>query len=166
MGCFGQETGIGTTSVRVSRSLSLTCPYLHLVDIAMYHQRAWLLEVLLFIKGRWTPGVAGETIPLLNPATGQLIGNISHAEITNLDLALASAENGFPAWRRTSAFERSEAMRKAADLERARAEEIVRILTTEQSKPGLNPRPAPSNQVKLYRGRKLTVIRGSRNAGN
>lgn len=92
-------------------------------------------EVLLFINNSWTPSVAGATIPVLNPATGEVIGNVSHAEIADLDLALAAAERGFHAWRRTSAFERSKTMRKAADLVRARAEDIARILTTEQGKP-------------------------------
>jgi succinate-semialdehyde dehydrogenase/glutarate-semialdehyde dehydrogenase len=92
-------------------------------------------RVLLFIDGAWTDSVAGGTLPVLNPATGNLIGEVSHAEIADLDLALGAADKGFHNWRRTSAFERSKIMRKAADLVRARVDDIARILTTEQGKP-------------------------------
>lgn len=92
-------------------------------------------EVHLFINGVWTASLAGATLPVLNPATGEIIGNVSHAETSDLDLALSAADKGFHAWRRTSAFERSRIMRRAADLVRVRIDAIARIMTTEQGKP-------------------------------
>src|SRR5437660_2912178 len=89
----------------------------------------------LFINGAWTDSVAGKTIPVLNPATGELAGSVSHAERPDLDFALEAVEKGFHAWRKVPAFERSKIMRKAADLVRARADAIARILTLEQGKP-------------------------------
>jgi len=89
----------------------------------------------LFINGDWTDSVAGKTIPVLNPATGEQAGSVSHAEQADLDLALEAVEKGFHAWRKISAFDRSKIMRKAADLVRERADSIARILTLEQGKP-------------------------------
>src|SRR5712692_815325 len=89
----------------------------------------------LFINGDWTDSVAGKTIPVLNPATGEQAGTVSHAERADLDLALEAVEKGFHTWRKVSAFDRSKILRKAADLVRARADDIARILTTEQGKP-------------------------------
>src|SRR6266852_4707697 len=89
----------------------------------------------LFINGDWTDSVAGKMIPVLNPATGEQAGSVSHAEQADLDLALEAVEKGFHAWRKISAFDRSKIMRKAADLVRERADSIARILTLEQGKP-------------------------------
>ena len=89
----------------------------------------------LFINGVWTDSLTGETLPVLNPATGEAIGTVSHAKHSDLDLALNAAQKGFHAWRKISAFERSKIMRKAAELIRSRIDTIIRILTTEQGKP-------------------------------
>ena len=89
----------------------------------------------LFINGVWTDSLTGETLPVLNPATGEAIGTVSHAKRSDLDLALNAAQKGFHTWRKISAFERSKIMRKAAELIRSRIDAIIRILTTEQGKP-------------------------------
>ncbi len=92
-------------------------------------------DVSLLIDGNWKSAVSGKTLPVLNPATGDAIGNVAHAEQADLDLALAAAQKGFEAWRKVSAFERYKVMRKAADNLRARADEIATHMTLEQGKP-------------------------------
>ncbi|MGI6244328.1 MAG: NAD-dependent succinate-semialdehyde dehydrogenase [Pseudochelatococcus sp.] len=92
-------------------------------------------DVQLFINGSWRDSLSGKTIPVINPATEEVIGHVAHAGIPDLDLALAAAAEGFATWRRTSAFARSKLLRKAADLLRERAERIALILTLEQGKP-------------------------------
>ncbi|HYF55657.1 MAG TPA: NAD-dependent succinate-semialdehyde dehydrogenase [Salinarimonas sp.] len=92
-------------------------------------------NTLLFIDGAWTPASSGRTIDVLDPATEETIGTVAHAGIEDLDRALAAAEKGFRVWRRTSAFERSKVMRKAADLLRSRVDEVARIMVMEQGKP-------------------------------
>ncbi len=91
-------------------------------------------NVELFIGGRWRPAASGKTIPVLNPATEERVGNVAHAEQADLDEALAAAENGFRVWRAVSPYERSKVMRKAADLMRERADKIATIMTMEQGK--------------------------------
>ncbi len=92
-------------------------------------------DVQLFIDGAWRPAASGKTIPVLNPATGEPIGAVAHAEKADLDAALAAAEKGFAVWRKVSAFDRYKTMRKAADILRANANEIATKLTMEQGKP-------------------------------
>jgi succinate-semialdehyde dehydrogenase/glutarate-semialdehyde dehydrogenase len=89
----------------------------------------------LFINGAWTDSADGATLPVVNPATGESIGNVSHAKLPDLDLALQAAENGFHAWRKISAYDRSKIMRKAADHVRTNLDSIMRTMTTEQGKP-------------------------------
>jgi succinate-semialdehyde dehydrogenase/glutarate-semialdehyde dehydrogenase len=92
-------------------------------------------DVSLFIDGAWTKAASGRTIDVVNPATGDRIGSVAHAERADLDRALEAAEKGFRAWRKVSAFDRSKVMRKAADIFRSRADAIAELLTMEQGKP-------------------------------
>jgi len=92
-------------------------------------------DVSLFIDGAWTPASGNRTIPVVNPATGETIGSVAHADRGDLDRALEAAEKGFRAWRKVSAYDRARLMRKAANLLRERAEDIARLMTQEQGKP-------------------------------
>ncbi len=89
----------------------------------------------LLIDGQWRPAASGKTIPVLNPATGQQIGTVAHAERHDLDAALAAVDKGFGIWKATSAFDRSKLMRRAAELLRERADDIAAVMTAEQGKP-------------------------------
>ncbi|MFN4278603.1 MAG: NAD-dependent succinate-semialdehyde dehydrogenase [Ferrovibrio sp.] len=92
-------------------------------------------EVSLYIDGAWTKGAAGKTIPVLNPATGEEIGKVAHADKADLDRALAAADKGFKAWKKVSPYDRYKVLRKAADIIRGRADEIGKIMSMEQGKP-------------------------------
>ena len=89
----------------------------------------------LFINGAWCDSAAGKTLDVLNPATGETIGTLAHAERADLDLALEAADKGFRSWRKISAYDRAKTMRVAAGLVRERVDLIARIMTAEQGKP-------------------------------
>jgi succinate-semialdehyde dehydrogenase/glutarate-semialdehyde dehydrogenase len=90
---------------------------------------------MLHVGGKWRAAKDGRTLDVINPATEEVTGKLAHAAKADLDEALAAAQKGFETWRRVPALERSKLMRKAASLVRERAEDIARILTTEQGKP-------------------------------
>ena len=92
-------------------------------------------DVQLFIDGAWRPAASGKTLAVLNPATGEEIGKVAHAEKADLDAALAAAQKGFAAWRKVPAHERYRTLRKAAEILRANASEIATKMTMEQGKP-------------------------------
>ena len=92
-------------------------------------------NVSLFIDGAWTAAASGKTIAVVNPATGEPVGAVAHAERPDLDRALTAAEKGFATWRKISAYDRSKIMRKAADLLRERADAVATMMTLEQGKP-------------------------------
>ncbi|MFY9317267.1 MAG: NAD-dependent succinate-semialdehyde dehydrogenase [Burkholderiales bacterium] len=92
-------------------------------------------KVQLLIDGQWCDAASGKTLPVLNPATGETIGTVAHAEKADLDRALDAAKKGFEVWRKTGAFARYQMMRKAADFLRARADSIAPLMTMEQGKP-------------------------------
>src|SRR3984957_20081871 len=89
-------------------------------------------DLQLFIGGEWK---SADGQPVLNPADESVIGVVPHATRADLDAALGAAESGFHAWRRTSPAKRAEIILKAAQLVRARVEEMAVAMTLEQGKP-------------------------------
>ena len=89
----------------------------------------------LYIEGAWSEAAERASADVLNPATGRPFGTVSLAGNADLARAAAAAERGFKVWRAKTAHERYLVMRKAADLLRARADEIAAVLTREQGKP-------------------------------
>ncbi|MBL6679214.1 MAG: NAD-dependent succinate-semialdehyde dehydrogenase [Alphaproteobacteria bacterium] len=92
-------------------------------------------DTKLFINGEWRDALAKENLEIINPATEEVIGKLSHARKEDLDLALVAAEKAFDSWKNVSAYERSKILRKAADIVRSKADEIATLMTMEQGKP-------------------------------
>ncbi|QHL91619.1 aldehyde dehydrogenase family protein [Sphingomonas changnyeongensis] len=92
-------------------------------------------EAKLFVDGAWQ-GVEGrEARPVMNPATGAVLGEVPLATPADLDRALAASARGFVRWRDTDPGERARVLRAAAALMRNRADAIATTLTREQGKP-------------------------------
>ena len=94
-----------------------------------------MAKVQLFIDGEWCDSLSGKTIPVLNPATEEKIGEVAHAQREDLELAVNAAARGFKVWRKMSPLDRSGILRKAGDLLRQRADFIATMMTLEQGKP-------------------------------
>ncbi len=89
----------------------------------------------LFLNGEWREAAAKESLEIINPATEDVIGKVSHARKEDLDIALNAAESAFNSWKHVSAYERSKILRKAADIVRSKADQIATFMTMEQGKP-------------------------------
>ncbi len=89
----------------------------------------------LFLNGEWREAAAKESLEIINPATEEVIGKVSHARKEDLDIALNAAESAFNSWKHVSAYERSKILRKAADIVRSKADQIATLMTMEQGKP-------------------------------
>src|SRR6516164_9091109 len=92
------------------------------------------VDLALFIGGEWLSAEGRKTSPVINPATEEVIGHVPHASTTDLDRALAAAQQGFKTWRAIFPDERGKILKRAAELLRERQEEIARIATTESGK--------------------------------
>jgi len=92
-------------------------------------------DTQLFLNGEWKNSLSKETLEIINPATEEVIGKVSHARKEDLDLALKAADNAFNEWKHVSAYDRSKILRKAADIVRSRADKIATLMTLEQGKP-------------------------------
>lgn len=89
----------------------------------------------LIVGGRRVGAAQRDTLPVLDPATGDRLGELPVATAADLDDAVTAAVAAFPAWRRTPAAQRARVLSGAAALLRQRADAIGRITTREQGKP-------------------------------
>ncbi|MEY2853803.1 MAG: hypothetical protein RL030_935 [Pseudomonadota bacterium] len=91
-------------------------------------------DLYLLIDGKRLKGEGRRTQPVINPATGESLGNVPLATISDLDQALAAAQRAWPAWRALGPQQRGRILRKAADLLRERVDAIARLATLEEGK--------------------------------
>lgn len=92
-------------------------------------------HVQLYINGQWREGADARKLPVRNPATGEVMGELACAETSDLEEVAQAAHRGFDVWRKISAFDRYKMMRKAAQLLRDRVEAVAQLMTLEQGKP-------------------------------
>ena len=92
-------------------------------------------HVQLYINGHWREGADARKLPVRNPATGEVMGDLACAETADLEEVAEAANRGFEVWRKISAFDRYKMMRKAAQLLRDRVETVAQLMTLEQGKP-------------------------------
>jgi len=88
----------------------------------------------LLIDGARIDAADRTTQPVMNPSTGEQIGELPIATTADLDRALAATARAFPAWSAMTAYDRSTILRAGAALIRERAEEIATQQTLEQGK--------------------------------
>ena len=77
----------------------------------------------------------GRTRTILDPATGDPVGQAPVHTVEDLDRAVAAAAAAQPAWAALGHDARSAALLKAADAVERSAEELARLLSREQGKP-------------------------------
>ena len=94
-----------------------------------------LLRTQAYIDGDWVDADTGETLPVVNPATGETIASVARCATMETRRAIAAAEKAQITWRQTTAKERAYLLRRWFDLMVEHQEDLARILTAEQGKP-------------------------------
>lgn len=89
----------------------------------------------MIIAGERVSGGGRRTHAVVNPATGETIGELPLAEPADLDRALEAAQRGFKLWRKSTPQQRAAVLNGAARLLLERQEDLARIATLEQGKP-------------------------------
>ncbi|HLX30345.1 MAG TPA: NAD-dependent succinate-semialdehyde dehydrogenase [Casimicrobiaceae bacterium] len=101
---------------------------LALADPSLFRERC-------YVDGAWIGADDGGSMPVVDPATGELVGTAPMFGVAETKRAIDAAERAFPAWRARTAKERSATLRKWNELMLANADDLARILTAEQGKP-------------------------------
>jgi len=92
------------------------------------------MDTQLLIGGRFVPG-DGESLPVLNPATGKPIVSIAEASASQVDAAVAAAAKAFESWAWTTPAERSLLLLRLAQRIEDDAEAIARLESLNCGKP-------------------------------
>src|SRR5665213_284370 len=88
-----------------------------------------------FVGGEWVDAASGETMEVINPATGETIGEVPRCSAEDVDRAVAAANTALPAWLDATPKERSELLHKLADVLDANAEELAQLESLNVGKP-------------------------------
>ena len=87
----------------------------------------------LYLNGRWVE--ARNTVDVVNPASGKVIGRVGTIGRQEVRQALADAAAAWPAWRKLPARQRGQYLGKVADILERRGDEVARTITLENGKP-------------------------------
>lgn len=94
-----------------------------------------LLRELAYIDGKWVAGPAARTLPVSDPATGDVIARVASLDLAAVDTAIGAARRAFPEWRDRLPQERAAILRKWFELIIAAKDDLALIMTLEQGKP-------------------------------
>ena len=92
-------------------------------------------KLALFIDGQWIDRTDEGTVPVLNPADGEVLGHLPIAGLRELESAANAAQRSFRRWAGMSPLDRFRIITAATALMRERSREIAHVLTLEQGKP-------------------------------
>jgi succinate-semialdehyde dehydrogenase/glutarate-semialdehyde dehydrogenase len=94
-----------------------------------------LLQRHAYIDGQWHSSDSGLTSPVDNPASGELLAQVSDCGDVECRRAIAAAEAALGPWKARPAKQRAQLLRKLYQLMMDNQEDLARILTAEQGKP-------------------------------
>lgn len=97
-------------------------------DPGLFRQRC-------YIDGGWVEADSGATLPVNNPANGELVGNVPDCGAAETRRAIEAANAAWPAWRAKTAKERANILRRWFELLLANQDDLALLMTTEQGKP-------------------------------
>ena len=88
-----------------------------------------------FIDGKFVDPADGQTEPVLNPATAEVIAHAPLSSPADVDRAVAAARRAFETWSNTTPGERALAMLKLADKIEESADELSELESDNAGKP-------------------------------
>jgi len=101
---------------------------LSLKDPSLFRQQC-------YINGQWADADSGKTIDVTNPATGEVLGTIPNMGTAETRRAIEAANAAWAGWRKKTAKERANILRKLFNLMLENQEDLAVLMTAEQGKP-------------------------------
>ncbi|MDA7792309.1 aldehyde dehydrogenase family protein [bacterium] len=95
------------------------------------------MEKLLkfYIDGEWVTPLSNDTMPVMNPATQEQIGNVALGNADDVNRAVAAASAAFESFSQTSKAERMDLLTKVLALTEARFEDLAQAMRLEMGAP-------------------------------
>ncbi|QXH53452.1 CoA-acylating methylmalonate-semialdehyde dehydrogenase [Pseudomonas fakonensis] len=90
--------------------------------------------IMNWISGAQAEATSGQQLPVYNPATGVVTGQVQLSAQKDVDAAVASAKAAFPAWSNLSPLRRSRVLNKFLALLNEHRDDLARMITAEHGK--------------------------------
>lgn len=90
--------------------------------------------IVNWVSGTRVNTTSGQQLPVYNPATGVITGQVQLSSQADVDAAVASAKAAFPAWSSLSPLRRSRVLNKFLALLNEHSDELARLITSEHGK--------------------------------
>jgi len=100
-----------------------------------------LVDGAHLIGGEWVPASTGETIDVIDPASGEVLAAVPRGTAYDVDQAVAAAEAAYPAWRDTKSTTRGELIHRWAQLIDEHSTELDQLESREVGRPHWGPPP-------------------------
>src|SRR5262245_14264380 len=94
-----------------------------------------LLRRECFVAGTWIQADSGETLDVLNPSTGVLLGTVPRVGAAETRRAIEAGRSAMAEWAGRPAKARAQVLRKWYDLMMLHQDDLAAIMTAEQGKP-------------------------------
>src|SRR5438445_541106 len=107
------------------------------------------------VGGEWIDSASGETMEVLNPATGEAIAEVPRGTKEDADRAVEAAKQALPEWLETTPGERATALLKLADLLDEHSEELAELESQNVGKPlpaARDEMPVSSDNIRFFAG--------------
>ncbi|WP_234084286.1 NAD-dependent succinate-semialdehyde dehydrogenase [Azonexus sp. R2A61] len=98
-------------------------------------QNLSLLRSTNLIDGKWVDADDGQTLAVIDPASGEQIGKVPLAGAAETRRAIAAADAAWPAWRALTAKQRSQLLHTWFRLILENADDLAQLITAEGGKP-------------------------------
>lgn len=100
-------------------SISHTVPQLN--DKSLFKEKA-------YINGKWVSAKSGKTFEVTDPASGKAIGTMPEMNRNDTEMAIQAAADALPAFRKTTARERSRMLRRWWQLVLDNVDDLARLM--------------------------------------
>jgi 1-pyrroline dehydrogenase len=107
------------------------------------------------VGGEWVDAAGGDTMEVLNPATGETIAEVPRASAEDVDRAVQAAKKALPEWLETTPGERAEMLLKLADAIDTHADELAELESRNVGKPlsyAKDEMPVCSDNIRFFAG--------------
>jgi 1-pyrroline dehydrogenase len=114
-----------------------------------------LQQLQNLVGGEWVDAVEGGTAEIINPATGEPIGEVPQGTQADVDRAVEAAKKAWPEWRESTPAERAELLLKLADAIDEHADELAEIESRNVGKPLAAARdelPVCADNIRFFAG--------------
>lgn len=101
----------------------------------MPNRKQDLIKSKAYINGVWVDAQSHKNYEVLNPASGEVLAKVPSMSGADTEQAIAAANAALPEWRKRTAKDRSQVLRRWFDLIMQNQDQLATIMTLEQGKP-------------------------------